>query len=174
MPDLMQAASIGLLHAMRKFDLSRGHKFLTYAGWWIKRYVQMEYAKSNLIVFDRCKVKLSETKEDKQRAVRMAFMGSARDYGEEHWEPEQPVDIRSFDAEDVELLMESISHLRERDRFFVRMRYFDNATYEEIGTALGLTRSRVGQLVHAISRRLFFEFKRCQRMRMKAAERKLA
>ena len=37
--DLLQDGSIGLMTAVRKFDRLRGHKFSTYATWWIRQTI---------------------------------------------------------------------------------------------------------------------------------------
>jgi len=36
MLDLIQAGNIGLLRAAEQFDPARGHRFATFATWWIR------------------------------------------------------------------------------------------------------------------------------------------
>jgi RNA polymerase sigma factor (sigma-70 family) len=38
--DLFQQGNIGIIKALGKFDIDKGHRFSTYAGWWIRREVQ--------------------------------------------------------------------------------------------------------------------------------------
>ena len=42
--DLVQEGNMGLIHAVEKFDFTRGFKFSTYATYWIKQYIQRAIA----------------------------------------------------------------------------------------------------------------------------------
>ncbi|NQT90507.1 MAG: RNA polymerase sigma factor RpoD/SigA [Candidatus Omnitrophica bacterium] len=39
MLDLIEEGNIGLMKAARKYDVRKGHRFSTYAAWWIKQYI---------------------------------------------------------------------------------------------------------------------------------------
>ncbi len=42
--DLVQEGNLGLMHAVEKFDHARGHKFSTYATWWIRQSISRALA----------------------------------------------------------------------------------------------------------------------------------
>lgn len=48
--DLMQAGSLGLIHAAMRFDFTKGFKFSTYATWWIRKCVDDERRSGRTII----------------------------------------------------------------------------------------------------------------------------
>ena len=48
--DLIQAGNLGLIKAAQKFDYTKGHKFSTYATWWIRQSVTREIHNSSRII----------------------------------------------------------------------------------------------------------------------------
>jgi RNA polymerase sigma-32 factor len=51
-PDLVQQANIGLMKAADRFDPALGHRFATYAVWWIRAEIQA-YRRANMSVVRR-------------------------------------------------------------------------------------------------------------------------
>ncbi len=45
--DLVQEGNVGLLEALKRFDYKRGYRFSTYAGWWVRAYVQFSHTNTN-------------------------------------------------------------------------------------------------------------------------------
>jgi RNA polymerase primary sigma factor len=42
--DLVQEGNLGLMEAARRFDVTRGYRFSTYASWWVRHYVRRAVA----------------------------------------------------------------------------------------------------------------------------------
>jgi len=66
--DLVQEGNIGLMKAVEKFEYERGHKFSTYAFWWIKQAVTRAIADKSRTI--RIPVHLAEKVRKVQRASR--------------------------------------------------------------------------------------------------------
>ena len=64
--DLVQEGNLGLIHALEKFDFSRGFKFSTYATWWIRQAITRAIANTGRTI--RLPVRAGEMVADVQRA----------------------------------------------------------------------------------------------------------
>ncbi|MCJ8329340.1 MAG: RNA polymerase sigma factor RpoD/SigA [Lentisphaeria bacterium] len=50
MEELVSEGNIGLIHAAKKFDPSKGAKFSTYAAWWIKQFMRRAISESDKVI----------------------------------------------------------------------------------------------------------------------------
>ena len=64
--DLVQEGNMGLIHALEKFDFSRGFKFSTYATWWVRQAITRAIANTSRTI--RLPVHAGETVSRVQRA----------------------------------------------------------------------------------------------------------
>lgn len=50
LPDLIEEGNLGLMHALDKFDVSLGHRFSTYAAWWIQQDIERAIMNQSRVV----------------------------------------------------------------------------------------------------------------------------
>jgi RNA polymerase sigma-32 factor len=97
--DMIQEGNIGLMMALKKFDPHRGYRFISYAIWWIRAYIQ------NFIIRSWSLVKIGTTQLQKKLFYKMGkIKGIAH---EEHQEEKieelaQELSVRSSDIEEMQ------------------------------------------------------------------------
>jgi RNA polymerase primary sigma factor len=93
--DLVQEGNLGLIRAAEKFDYHRGHKFSTYATWWIKQSITRAIADQARTV--RMPVHLVETIQKMKKTSQRFYQSRGR-------EPEAPELARKMNLPESKIL----------------------------------------------------------------------
>jgi len=153
--DLVQAGSIGLLIAAKKFDPTFGTKFSTYASWWILNSIH-RHIEAEVAAHKGCSAKDARRHNTPQASI------LSLDYEFEGLHDPNTETLHDIVADDSatsvddaaaaselrRVLEREMSAFPERTQKIMRRRFVDDLTLEEIGDEVGLTRERVRQIVY--------------------------
>ena len=173
--DVVSEGVLGLFHALRKFDVTRGLRFSTYATWWVKQKIWRYLMGVHVVHVTERSVKIAMAREDgdapageSRRRAETARAAMAATRGVMRTSNDWPSKVRDHtdtlaDGDEAEArraaVLRALSTLDEADRRIVALRYGldgggDAMTLEQVGGVAGRTKERMRQKMPAILKKL--------------------
>ncbi|MEE9613993.1 MAG: sigma-70 family RNA polymerase sigma factor [Thermodesulfobacteriota bacterium] len=171
--DLVQEGNLGLMTAVKKFNPYKGYRLITYAGWWIKAYIQEFILKTRGLVKQATKAMKKKlfyrgeeagtdpTPSGPDLSLNTAIgdddgkthMDMLPDPGPGHEENIGKAQEQALVKRDV---TDALAVLNEKERLVVERRLMaeEPLSLQAIGEILGLTRERVRQIEGAALKKL--------------------
>lgn len=151
--DLINEGNLGLMHAAEKFNPSTGNKFITYAVWWIRAYIQKSIRETSTGI----KFPSHKFDEMKKSKWKIASLDKAITADDETTLLECLRDERLITPETEFYQKESSTHLKSfikmlkpNEKAVIIKRYGldgkEPMTLSEIGSILGFSKERIRQL----------------------------
>lgn len=140
--ELIAAGNMGLLYALDKFDYNKGFKFITYAVWWIRQYIQESIKNKGKLSTEELPIENCQFKCDEDGVLIENKKNMDNFLYEEY-------DNEDYEEKQEKILKLLLSCLDEREYQIIMSYYGINGkekTLDEIGKKFRITKMRVQQL----------------------------
>ena len=146
--DLIQEGNFGVYEALKRFDISKGVRFYSYARWWIEKYITMALNNNDEINNNETiLINNNDENEDRRREEDGIYYEARNE--EENYESSFE-DSNEREKGCMEIIENLLSNLDERTKEVIELCYGLNdkeqLTMVEIAKVLNITPERVRQI----------------------------